>query len=99
MQRYIEIAALFFRLGLTAFGGPAVHIGMMEDEFVERRGWLSRQHSCWQSATNSTPPGSCWAAQWQAIFCCRMVNRPIPAPHTAVQQIVKIHPPDFLRRG
>lgn len=41
---YIEIAMIFFRLGLTAFGGPAVHIGMMEDEFVERRGWLSRQH-------------------------------------------------------
>ena len=41
---YLEIAIVFFRLGLTAFGGPAVHIGMMEDEFVERRGWISRQH-------------------------------------------------------
>jgi len=44
MQMYLEIATIFFRLGLTAFGGPAVHIGMMEDEFVERRGWVSRQH-------------------------------------------------------
>ncbi len=39
-----EIARLFFKLGLIAFGGPAAHIAMMEDEVVERRGWLSRQH-------------------------------------------------------
>lgn len=38
-----ELAALFARLGLTAFGGPAAHIAMMEDEVVHRRGWLTRQ--------------------------------------------------------
>ena len=38
-----ELARLFLRLGLTAFGGPAAHIAMMEDEVVTRRGWLSRQ--------------------------------------------------------
>jgi chromate transporter len=38
-----EIAALFLRLGATAFGGPAAHIAMMEDEVVTRRRWLSRQ--------------------------------------------------------
>ena len=37
-----ELAALFARLGFTAFGGPAAHIAMMEDEVVRRRGWLSR---------------------------------------------------------
>lgn len=37
-----EIAWLFFRLGTTAFGGPAAHIAMMEDEVVTRRRWLSR---------------------------------------------------------
>jgi chromate transporter len=36
-----EIAALFFRLGATAFGGPAASIAMMRDEVVRRRGWLS----------------------------------------------------------
>ncbi|MBC7315475.1 MAG: chromate transporter, partial [Chloroflexi bacterium] len=37
-----EIAALFFRLGLIGFGGPAVTIAMMEDETVTRRKWLDR---------------------------------------------------------
>jgi chromate transporter len=38
-----ELAALFLRLGATAFGGPAAHIAMMEDEVVRRRGWLTRE--------------------------------------------------------
>jgi chromate transporter len=37
-----EIFRLFLRLGLTAFGGPAAHIGLMQREAVERRGWMSR---------------------------------------------------------
>jgi chromate transporter len=36
-----ELAALFARLGATAFGGPAAHIAMMQDEVVNRRKWLS----------------------------------------------------------
>jgi chromate transporter len=39
-----SLASLFFRLGLTAFGGPAAHISMMEDEVVEKRKWMSREH-------------------------------------------------------
>jgi chromate transporter len=35
-----EVARLFGRMGLTAFGGPAAHISMMHDEVVTRRGWL-----------------------------------------------------------
>jgi chromate transporter len=38
-----ELFSLFFRLGATAFGGPAAHIGMMEDEVVRRRRWLTRE--------------------------------------------------------
>jgi chromate transporter len=38
-----EVALLFLKLGLTAFGGPAAHIAMMEDEVVRRRGWMSRE--------------------------------------------------------
>jgi chromate transporter len=33
---------LFIRLSLTAFGGPAAHIAMMEEEVVVRRKWLAR---------------------------------------------------------
>jgi chromate transporter len=36
-----ELAALFLRLGVTAFGGPAAHIAMMQDEVVARRKWLT----------------------------------------------------------
>ncbi|HVU51727.1 MAG TPA: chromate efflux transporter [Polyangia bacterium] len=36
-----ELAALFLRLGTTAFGGPAAHIALMRDEVVRRRGWMS----------------------------------------------------------
>lgn len=38
-----EIALVFLKLGTTAFGGPAAHIAMMEEEFVRRRGWISHQ--------------------------------------------------------
>lgn len=38
-----EIALLFMRLGLTAFGGPAAHIAMMQQEVVERRKWLTQE--------------------------------------------------------
>lgn len=38
-----ELARLFGKLGLTAFGGPAAHIAMMEDEVVRRRGWMTRE--------------------------------------------------------
>lgn len=35
-----DIAGVFFRLGVTGFGGPAAHIAMMRDEFVRRRQWM-----------------------------------------------------------
>lgn len=38
-----EIAVVFLKLGTIAFGGPAAHIALMEEEFVTRRGWLTRQ--------------------------------------------------------
>jgi chromate transporter len=42
-QRLREIAALFLKLGITGFGGPAAHISMMHDEIVKRRKWLNDQ--------------------------------------------------------
>ncbi len=41
--RLRELAAVFLRLGFTAFGGPAAHIAMMEDEAVVRRHWLTHE--------------------------------------------------------
>src|SRR5512143_2400433 len=38
-----DLTALFLRLGTTAFGGPAVHIAMLEDEVVRRRRWVTRE--------------------------------------------------------
>jgi chromate transporter len=42
--RLVEIAKVFLRLGATAFGGPAAHIALMHQEFVQRRKWVSEQH-------------------------------------------------------
>jgi chromate transporter len=41
MSPLAEVAALFLKLGFTAFGGPAAHIGIMHDEVVQRRKWLT----------------------------------------------------------
>lgn len=37
-----EVALLATRLGATAFGGPAAHIAILQDEIVHRRGWLGQ---------------------------------------------------------
>ena len=41
-QRLTELATVFLRLGVIAFGGPAAHIAMMDNEVVNRRQWMSR---------------------------------------------------------
>jgi len=43
MQKLNELFFLFFKLGLIAFGGPAAHIAMVEDEIVDKRKWMSTQ--------------------------------------------------------
>ena len=41
--RLSEVAKEFLRLGFIAYGGPAAHVAMMEEQFVRRRGWLTRE--------------------------------------------------------
>ena len=52
-----ELALFFLRLGVTAFGGPAVHIAMMEDELVRRRKWLTREKFLDLLGASSLIPG------------------------------------------
>jgi chromate transporter len=82
-HRLRELAALFLRFGATAFGGPAAHVAMLEDEVVRRRQWLSREEFLdLLGATNLIPgPNSTemaihighrragWAGLWVAGAC------------------------------
>jgi chromate transporter len=52
----LELARLYLKLGMVAFGGPPAHIAMMEDEVVSRRGWLTREQFLdFLGATNLIP--------------------------------------------
>ncbi len=42
-QKFLSILLIFLRLGTIAFGGPAAHVAIMQEEFVRRRKWLSDQ--------------------------------------------------------
>lgn len=55
--RLREVAGLFLRLGFTAFGGPAAHLALIEDEVVHRRRWLDRGHFLDMVATVNFVPG------------------------------------------
>ena len=55
-KSWLPVARLAFRLGTTAFGGPAAHIAMLRHEVVERRGWLDeRRFLDLTSAANLIP--------------------------------------------
>lgn len=38
-SRLVDVARFFLKLGIVGFGGPLVHIAMMEDELVGEGGW------------------------------------------------------------
>lgn len=39
----LDLAASFLKLGSIAFGGPAAHVALIEQEVVTRRGWVTQQ--------------------------------------------------------
>lgn len=51
-----EIAFEFAKIGAFAFGGPAAHIAMMEQQLVVRKSWISREEFLdMMGATNLIP--------------------------------------------
>ena len=52
-----ELARLFLKIGSTAFGGPAVHISLFEDEVVTRRRWMTHEHFLDLAGTTNLIPG------------------------------------------
>ena len=55
-NRLTELALVFLKLGTVAFGGPAAHVAMMDEQIVRQRGWLTNQEFLdYLSATNFIP--------------------------------------------
>lgn len=77
-ERIGGIVGPFLRLGVTAFGGPAAHLVLMQREFVDRRKWITReQFMDLVGACNLLPgPGSTQVAMalgytragWMGLF-------------------------------
>jgi len=55
-NRLKEVFLVFFKLGCIAFGGPAAHVAMMEQEIVAKRKWMDHQRFLdLMGATNLIP--------------------------------------------
>ena len=55
-NRLKELARLFIKLGTIGFGGPAVHIALMEEEVVRKKKWMDHaQFLDLVGATNLIP--------------------------------------------
>ena len=52
-----EIALVFLKLGTIAFGGPAAHLALMEEEFVRRRKWITHAEFLDRLAIANLIPG------------------------------------------
>jgi chromate transporter len=52
-----EVFLAFLRLGCTSFGGPIAHLGYFQNEFVERRKWLTEEAFAEVVALAQSMPG------------------------------------------
>jgi chromate transporter len=68
-KRLGEVARAFLKLGVIGFGGPAAHLGLMEQEFVRRRQWVSHEKFAdLLAASNLIPgPNSTEMAMWLGL--------------------------------
>lgn len=57
MPKLYDIVSLCFKLGLTAFGGPAAHIAMLHNEVVTKREWMTDEHFLDLVGATSLIPG------------------------------------------
>lgn len=57
LNRLWEIVCLFFTLGSVAFGGPAAHIALLEEEVVKKRKWMTGEHFLDLVGTTNLIPG------------------------------------------
>jgi len=56
MSKVKEVFKYFSKLGFIAFGGPAAHVAMMQDDLVEKKSWLSSEEFLdYMGATNLIP--------------------------------------------
>jgi len=69
----LAIFAIFLKLGLRAFGGPAAHLGYFRDEFVLRRRWLGEEDYADLVALCQFLPGP---ASSQVGFCLGLLRGP-----------------------
>jgi chromate transporter len=54
---FLEVLAVFTRLGLTSFGGPIAHLGYFLDECIKRRKWMDERAYADLVALCQTLPG------------------------------------------
>src|SRR2546422_406515 len=71
------IAIEWGRIGVTGFGGPPAHIGLLRRLCVERKGWLSAQEFEDGIAATGLLPGP--ASTQLAIYCARTPRGPAGA--------------------
>ncbi|MEJ5309364.1 MAG: chromate efflux transporter [Anaerolineae bacterium] len=56
-SRLVDVLGLFLKIGTISFGGPAAHIALMEQEVVQKRQWLTREHFLDLLAATNLVPG------------------------------------------
>ena len=56
-SRILEVAGLFIKLGTIGFGGPPATIGMMQEEAVHKRKWVSSDYFLEMLAATNIVPG------------------------------------------